>query len=121
MRSILPLEMYHLYSLYFLHCSSPPRHLHSFPTRRSSDLCVRPRVEDFGESQPHHRSEAFVFPDGARAGRKYKSLGTVVDRKSTRLNSSHITISYAVFCLKKKKKIHTTMNISTLYFHPTIR
>src|SRR5437773_9703304 len=27
----------------------------------------------------------------------------IVDRKSTRLNSSHITISYAVFCLKKKK------------------
>src|SRR5471032_3544892 len=36
-------------------------------------------------------------PDGA--GR--------ADRKSTRLNSSHITISYAVFCLKKKKKKHT--------------
>src|SRR5437773_7978355 len=33
------------------------------------------------------------------------SLGPVdPDRKSTRLNSSHITISYAVFCLKKKKK-----------------
>src|SRR5437667_1206961 len=31
--------------------------------------------------------------------------GGSVDRKSTRLNSSHITISYAVFCLKKKKKI----------------
>src|SRR6266851_9302971 len=30
-----------------------------------------------------------------------------IDRKSTRLNSSHITISYAVFCLKKKKKKHT--------------
>src|SRR5437867_9680934 len=29
------------------------------------------------------------------------------DRKSTRLNSSHRTISYAVFCLKKKKKIKT--------------
>src|SRR6266540_6535232 len=28
----------------------------------------------------------------------------ILDRKSTRLNSSHITISYAVFCLKKKKK-----------------
>src|SRR5699024_12662480 len=28
-----------------------------------------------------------------------------VDRKSTRLNSSHVSISYAVFCLKKKKKI----------------
>src|SRR5437763_10252443 len=31
-----------------------------------------------------------------------------VDRKSTRLNSSHRCISYAVFCLKKKKKRHTT-------------
>src|SRR2546426_2738493 len=30
------------------------------------------------------------------------------DRKSTRLNSSHLVISYAVFCLKKKKKIDTT-------------
>src|SRR2546426_5391644 len=29
-----------------------------------------------------------------------------VDRKSTRLNSSHLVISYAVFCLKKKKKKH---------------
>src|SRR5256885_11711182 len=29
-------------------------------------------------------------------------LGTLVDRKSTRLNSSHLVISYAVFCLKKK-------------------
>src|SRR3712207_7386914 len=31
-----------------------------------------------------------------------------LDRKSTRLNSSHANISYAVFCLKKKKKSHTT-------------
>src|SRR5690349_23345311 len=38
--------------------------------------------------------------------------GVPADRKSTRLNSSHVEISYAVFCLKKKKKntpeIHTT-------------
>src|SRR2546426_10696651 len=32
-------------------------------------------------------------------------LGTVRDRKSTRLNSSHLVISYAVFCLKKKKRV----------------
>src|SRR5438067_10616836 len=32
------------------------------------------------------------------------SLQTLRDRKSTRLNSSHVSISYAVFCLKKKKK-----------------
>src|SRR5690606_41534519 len=33
--------------------------------------------------------------------------GQSVDRKSTRLNSSHVKISYAVFCLKKKKNIRT--------------
>ena len=33
------------------------------------------------------------------------------DRKSTRLNSSHVVISYAVFCLKKKKKIEMTRHI----------
>src|SRR2546426_6540765 len=31
------------------------------------------------------------------------------DRKSTRLNSSHLVISYAVFCLKKKKRTHTLL------------
>src|SRR5207249_7235722 len=36
---------------------------------------------------------------------------TVQDRKSTRLNSSHVSISYAVFCLKKKKNIHNTKHI----------
>src|SRR3712207_8644772 len=35
------------------------------------------------------------------------------DRKSTRLNSSHANISYAVFCLKKKKKIYTCNDTST--------
>src|SRR5256885_7500066 len=37
-----------------------------------------------------------------------------VDRKSTRLNSSHLVISYAVFCLKKKKKTENRYNIMTL-------
>src|SRR5438445_8517553 len=37
--------------------------------------------------------------------------GTDADRKSTRLNSSHANISYAVFCLKKKKKHSSTTNI----------
>src|SRR5439155_19370335 len=35
-----------------------------------------------------------------------------VDRKSTRLNSSHVAISYAVFCLKKKKYKHTSVKLS---------
>src|SRR5256885_4540469 len=37
------------------------------------------------------------------AGRRRGILGSSGDRKSTRLNSSHLVISYAVFCLKKKK------------------
>src|SRR5437868_14655636 len=36
------------------------------------------------------------------------SIHCETDRKSTRLNSSHVSISYAVFCLKKKKKISET-------------
>src|SRR6267378_6350746 len=47
-------------------------------------------------------------PDGARGHRaapRYRQDGACGrDRKSTRLNSSHVEISYAVFCLKKKKK-----------------
>src|SRR5256885_9222635 len=36
-----------------------------------------------------------------------RAMGRIQDRKSTRLNSSHLVISYAVFCLKKKKKIRS--------------
>src|SRR3712207_9271432 len=44
-------------------------------------------------------------PQGLPPGRPLGRLGAVLprDRKSTRLNSSHANISYAVFCLKKKK------------------
>src|SRR5690349_22185873 len=36
-------------------------------------------------------------------------VGSVEDRKSTRLNSSHVEISYAVFCLKKKNRLHAEL------------
>src|SRR2546422_5468479 len=39
------------------------------------------------------------------------SLGVDIDRKSTRLNSSHGYISYAVFCLKKKNKNHVSQSL----------
>src|SRR5687768_18333246 len=55
------------------------------------------------------RAVAFGERQGAR---RHRHDGRVVDRKSTRLNSSHGYISYAVFCLKKKKnnnKTHTNM------------
>src|SRR3712207_7319944 len=48
-------------------------------------------------------AERCVGPQGARVTGDEGDVGSS-DRKSTRLNSSHANISYAVFCLKKKKK-----------------
>src|SRR5256885_8508475 len=47
----------------------------------------------------------------ARTDRGAHARAAFEDRKSTRLNSSHLVISYAVFCLKKKKK-HTSIIVS---------
>src|SRR5690349_23642320 len=44
-----------------------------------------------------------------------------VDRKSTRLNSSHVEISYAVFCLKKKKKKRNQEPHNNIYYKSTRR
>src|SRR5215208_8128186 len=52
--------------------------------------------------------------DAAVADRARAGPGAERDRKSTRLNSSHVAISYAVFCLKKKKQIKpTSLNTKT--------
>src|SRR5438132_4012279 len=50
---------------------------------------------------------------GSRPTRAERSQGKVGDRKSTRLNSSHTVISYAVFCLKKKKNKKITEGMKT--------
>src|SRR5690348_17770125 len=52
------------------------------------------------------RADAVVPRMGVRLGAAL--VRRAEDRKSTRLNSSHPSISYAVFCLKKKKHIHTS-------------
>src|SRR6202043_4194683 len=50
------------------------------------------------------RSEHHPRPPAAGRGAGGRHRGSPPDRKSTRLNSSHVRISYAVFCLKKKKQ-----------------
>src|SRR2546430_3094835 len=62
----------------------------------------------------HARADVLDAQEGPEAGRhepdvliRLRWVRAVLDRKSTRLNSSHSQISYAVFCLKKKKKMNT--------------
>src|SRR5690606_41997073 len=86
------------------------RALHSFPTRRSSDLMLT-----IAGLFSFHTAKVQNFPDvdlpmitvvASLPGTAPAQMETE-DRKSTRLNSSHVKISYAVFCLKKKtKKTH---------------
>src|SRR3712207_8311635 len=56
-------------------------------------------------------------PDAHGVSRLFEALMTLPDRKSTRLNSSHANISYAVFCLKKKrdKRPHICHLANTLH------
>src|SRR5256885_4667789 len=55
---------------------------------------------------------ANVVPTGRR-DEQVRAATAKVDRKSTRLNSSHLVISYAVFCLKKKKRQQQTGSLVT--------
>src|SRR5438874_7244723 len=83
-----------------------------FPTRRSSDLFKVLGVERLlsasavGSLKHEYKPLDIVVPDqffDRTRGRISTFFGRgLVDRKSTRLNSSHVEISYAVFCLKKK-------------------
>src|SRR5437763_11029504 len=103
-------------SLFFFLCSVFNRNLHSFPTRRSSDLhTTRPPrgAEKNGQSYHFVSREEFEamlgrgeFLEWAQVFGNYYGTHKGVDRKSTRLNSSHRCTSYAVFCLKKRKYIY---------------
>src|SRR5699024_12400819 len=91
--------------------------LPSFPTRRSSDLGRGPAAGHqvlFLSPLVLVVSAGVLLTAGAALAAVDESLqirqllSRVEDRKSTRLNSSHVSISYAVFCLKKKKQNTTT-------------
>src|SRR5688572_32749235 len=56
----------------------------------------------------HLRPEAPTYPTPLKSFHKVGLESSSTDRKSTRLNSSHSQISYAVFCLKKKTQRHKT-------------
>src|SRR5699024_12782977 len=88
-------------SVFSLYGHGHPRDLHSFPTRRSSDLISAESAAMINDAR---KSGGRVVCVGTTSVRTLESASAEEDRKSTRLNSSHVSISYAVFCLKKKKK-----------------
>src|SRR5690349_22171012 len=86
----------------------PPRST-LFPYRRSSDLPAEERLQ-MGAARDRLRREIRRLRGGKtrRANHDLEAHDLEAepgDRKSTRLNSSHVEISYAVFCLKKKNRI----------------
>src|SRR5690606_39922360 len=103
----------------FLYCARALRALHSFPTRRSSDLVLHAECARMGGVLQNVLSEQGRVLRWRAFLRNYHHVDilaqvqprkppdvyqpAVLDRKSTRLNSSHVKISYAVFCLEKKK------------------
>src|SRR5690606_40463264 len=88
-----------------LHGAGDHRHLHAFPTRRSSDLLgLQPVLQRLAGRR--------VGPGAALGVHQARR-----DRKSTRLNSSHVKTSYAVFCLKKKKTYRPRATLSACLSH----
>src|SRR5690348_18074275 len=88
-------------SLIFFLMIRPPPTSTLFPTRRSSDL--RPGTGD----RQHQCGAAGTGTDSPVGEESRPVQQRHQDRKSTRLNSSHPSISYAVFCLKNKKPAST--------------
>src|SRR5690606_40370026 len=102
-------------AFFFLVIRTPPRStLFPYTTlfrsdRRGVVLFANPAWRDlaggFGETRAVPLERLLAGQDeGAEIAFRLAQAARTGDRKSTRLNSSHVKISYAVFCLKKKKK-----------------
>src|SRR5688572_32685922 len=76
--------------------------------------CALPICKVQVSAEPFDDEVLFVVRDTGM-GVSSKQLPHVLDRKSTRLNSSHSQISYAVFCLKKKNKIKIRIETPSSY------
>src|SRR5688572_10209575 len=81
-----------------------PLNLRSHPMARMFRTRIREQLQEEGINFAGHYTIAVM---GCGTGCSTTAIVDARDRKSTRLNSSHSQISYAVFCLKKKKKKKT--------------
>src|SRR5262245_64697263 len=107
---------------YSLHCvffftATPPTDIYTLSLHDALPICF---CRTFGEGVSANgaigrrrglTAEPVSGGEGQRARRSGDPPAALLDRKSTRLNSSHLGISYAVFCLKKKNRHHTGLEI----------
>src|SRR5438034_1956872 len=96
--------MTHIIYIFFLMIRRQPR-----PTLFPYTTLFRSKNGKRFEPEANSELSAKIIVNGSykrpqKRARGYKKRGVDEDRKSTRLNSSHTVISYAVFCLKKKKQ-----------------
>src|SRR5437870_8235733 len=102
------LFIYCFFLLFFLMIRRPPRStLFPYTTLFRSVVAETPILGVF--TVPFRRDPALAAWVSLVSTTETDRSG-MLDRKSTRLNSSHVAISYAVFCLKKKKKKKITKN-----------
>src|SRR2546427_9432921 len=96
----------------------PPRStLFPYTTLFRSALADPTRRQILEELKDGERAAGEIASRFDISGPKETACCTGLDRKSTRLNSSHSQISYAVFCLKKKKKKKKIDNCHLAYHH----
>src|SRR5690625_7956373 len=92
-----------LFSFFFLMIRPPPRStLFPYTTLFRSNV-IKTNQKTLAQTARAIADMAQEIRTASISDHKYLLYG--LDRKSTRLNSSHVAISYAVFCLKKKKNI----------------
>src|SRR5205814_10206729 len=110
------MRFYYLYSLFLFSSDSATTEIYTLSLHDALPICL------------DHKSDPRVLPTTIAIARSDRDEGVqreaieglgdmkepglravIEDRKSTRLNSSHLGISYAVFCLKKKKKKHNNV------------
>src|SRR5947207_5604934 len=93
-----------LISILFFKRYGHHRDLHSFPYTTLFRSTLEQVRRFLGRTLQDPYGRAFGKVVGISANLRDEVTGVGIDRKSTRLNSSHTVISYAVFCLKKKKQ-----------------
>src|SRR5699024_12846352 len=102
-----------LYSFFFsslLLPRPPPSTLFPYTTLFRSHRSIHGKGQD-SQLPPFENRLTGSYPDPLFLKKHQPSCRPHRDRKSTRLNSSHVSISYAVFCLKKKKRNKKSVKI----------